>query len=189
MKICGITTPEDARIAEAAGADLIGVVLHSASPRCITPELAREIFETVPAMTRVCVTHAVRPSDLREICALRPDAIQVSCFAPVPDECRARVIRMVAPGNPLPPDADAYLVDGSRGTGKPYDASFASAVVSESAVPVLLAGGLSPGNVAAAILDVRPCGVDVASGVEYSPGRKDPGKVRAFVTAAKRVMG
>ncbi len=188
MKICGITSPGDALLAEAAGADLIGVVLHSASPRCVTTEQAREIFEAVPAMTRVCVTHSAIPGELREICSLRPDAIQVSCSAPVPAECRARVIRMVAPGDSSPPDADLLIVDGSHGTGKAVDMAFASAIVSASRIPVLLAGGLSPANVEAAIRTVRPCGVDVASGVEYSPGKKDPEKVRAFIGAAKRVV-
>ncbi len=188
MKICGITTPDDACLAEAAGADLIGVVLHSASPRCVTPEQAREIFDAVPAITRVCVTHSALPFQLREICSLRPDAIQVSSSAPVPVECRARIIRMIAPGDPHPPDADMLIVDGSHGTGKPCDMGFASAIVSASRVPVMLAGGLSPGNVRAAIQAVQPYGVDVASGVEYAPGKKDPHKVRAFITAAKQVI-
>jgi phosphoribosylanthranilate isomerase len=139
-------------------------------------------------MTRVCVTHSTRAEDLQEICALRPDAIQVSGSAAIPLSCRARVIRMVAPGESVPPDADGLIVDGSHGSGHPYDVAFASAVISTSRVPVFLAGGLTPGNVAAAIQAVRPSGVDVASGVEYAPGKKDPEKVRAFVGAAKRVI-
>ena len=139
-------------------------------------------------MTRICVTHSVLPLQLQEICALRPDAIQVTCSAPVPAGCRARIIRMVAPGTATPPDADALIVDGSHGTGTPCDLAFASSLVSASRVPVLLAGGLSPENVAAAIRAVRPCGVDVASGVEYAPGKKDPRKVQAFIAAAKQVM-
>jgi len=139
-------------------------------------------------MTRVCVTHSTRAEDLQDICGLRPDAIQVSCAAAVPPSCRARVIRMIAPADAMPSDADALIVDGSHGTGRPFDVAFASAVISTAPVPVLLAGGLTPGNVAAAIQGVRPCGVDVASGVEYAPGKKDPGKVRAFVEAAKRVI-
>ena len=139
-------------------------------------------------MTRVCVTHSTRAEDLQEICALRPDAIQVSGSAVVPLSCRARVIRMVAPGESVPPDADGLIVDGSHGSGHPYDVAFASAVISTSRVPVFLAGGLTPGNVAAAIQAVRPSGVDVASGVEHAPGKKDPEKVRAFVGAAKRVI-
>ena len=137
-------------------------------------------------MTRVCVTHSTRAEDLQEICALRPDAIQVSCSAALPPSCRARIIRMVAPADVIPSDADGLIVDGSHGNGRPFDIAFASAVISTSRVPVLLAGGLTPGNVAAAINAVRPSGVDVASGVEHAPGKKDPEKVRAFVGAAKR---
>jgi phosphoribosylanthranilate isomerase len=92
---------------------------------------------------------------------------------------------MVAPGDSLPHDADVIIVDGSHGTGKPFDAGFASTIIAASKVPVMLAGGLSPGNVAAAIRAVRPCGVDVASGVEYAPGRKDPVRVKSFIAAAK----
>jgi phosphoribosylanthranilate isomerase len=93
---------------------------------------------------------------------------------------------MVAPADSIPSDADGLIVDGSHGNGRLFDMAFASAVISTSRLPVLLAGGLTPGNVAAAIKAVRPFGVDVASGVEHAPGKKDPGKVRAFVGAAKR---
>ncbi|MGB4236187.1 MAG: phosphoribosylanthranilate isomerase [Methanoregulaceae archaeon] len=185
MKICGITTPDDARLAARAGADFIGVVLHSASPRCVALRRAREIFDAVPALIKVCVTHSVLPSELQEICSLRPDAIQVSCSAPLPAGCQARIIRMIAPGDALPRHADALIVDGSHGTGKPFDAAFASAIVASSKVPVMVAGGLTPGNVAAAVQAVRPYGVDVASGVEYAPGLKDPGKMKSFIAAAK----
>jgi phosphoribosylanthranilate isomerase len=95
---------------------------------------------------------------------------------------------MVSPADTIPSDADSLIVDGSHGTGRPFDMAFASSVISTSRVPVLLAGGLTPGNVAAAIRAVRPFGVDVASGVEHAPGRKDPGEVRAFIEAAKRVI-
>jgi phosphoribosylanthranilate isomerase len=185
VKICGITSPADARLAEAAGADAIGVVLFSVSPRCVTPEAARDIFDTVPALTRVCVSHSTDPEELRSICAIRPDAIQISCRAGVPSGTRARIIRMVGPMDLLPLEADALIVDGSHGTGKGFDQAFASAVVGTAGIPVFLAGGLTPGNVGAAIRAVHPHGVDVASGVEYAPGRKDPGKVRAFVAAAR----
>ena len=78
------------------------------------------------------------------------------------------------------------IVDGSHGRGRPYDPAYAREVVASSTVPVLLAGGLSPENVGAAIREVRPFGVDVASGVEAAPGVKDHARVRAFVRAARR---
>jgi phosphoribosylanthranilate isomerase len=185
VKICGITSPTDALLAEAAGADAIGVVLFSESPRCVTPESAKEIFDAVPALTRVCVSHSVNQEELRSICAIRPDAIQISCQAGVPPGCRARVIRIVGPADPLPPESDALIVDVSNGRGRRFDQAFASSIVRTAGVPVYLAGGLSPENVGAAIRAVRPYGVDVASGVEQGPGRKDPMKVRAFVAAAR----
>ena len=185
MKICGITSPADALLAEAAGADAIGVVLFSASPRCVALESAREIFDAVPALTRVCVTHSTDPGELRSICAIRPDALQISCKASVPSTCRAEIIRMVSPMDSLPLEADTLIVDGSHGTGQRFDQAFASRVVRTAGVPVLLAGGLTPDNVGAAIRAVQPHGVDVASGVEYEPGRKDQEKVMTFVIAAR----
>ena len=188
VKICGITTPDDARLCASAGADCIGVVLFSDSPRSISPARARQIFDAVPGLTRVAVTHTTRSKDLERICAIRPDAIQVSCDARVPADCRALVIRMVGPGDVIPADADVVIVDASHGRGRLYDTSFASAIVAASRVPVLLAGGLSPETVADAIRAVRPSGVDVATGVEYAPGKKDPGRVKSFVRTAKQVI-
>lgn len=185
MKICGITNPEDACLAEGAGADAIGVVLFSASPRCVTLEAAREIFDAVPALTRVCVSHSTHPEELRSICAIRPDALQISCKARVPEGCRARIIRMVGPADLILPDADALIVDGSHGTGRSFDQAFASTVVRTAGMPVFLAGGLTPETVGVAVRAVRPYGVDVATGVEYAPGRKDPLKVQSFIAAAR----
>jgi phosphoribosylanthranilate isomerase len=185
VKICGITSPEDAVLAEGAGADAIGVVLFSVSPRCVTPDMAREIFDAVPALTRVCVSHSDNPEELRSICAIRPDALQISGFVTVPQECRASIIRMVGTAERVMPHADALIVDGSRGTGKPFDHAFASMVVKTAGRPVFLAGGLTPENVGPAIRAIRPYGVDVASGVEYAPGKKDQSKVRAFIASAK----
>jgi phosphoribosylanthranilate isomerase len=87
--------------------------------------------------------------------------------------------------DPLPLEADALIVDASHGTGRLFDQNFASAVIGTAGMPVFLAGGLTPGNVSAAIRAVHPHGVDVASGVEYATGKKDPEKVRAFVAAAR----
>jgi phosphoribosylanthranilate isomerase len=151
-------------------------------------ERAREIFDAVPAMTRVCVTHTEVRNDLEAICRLRPDAVQVSCRAAVPEHCRSRVFRMIQPGEEIPTGSDALFVDGSRGRGRLYDQRYAADVIRSAGVPVFLAGGLTPDNVAAAVLAVRPYGVDVASGVEYAPGRKDPEKVRSFVEHAKGVI-
>jgi phosphoribosylanthranilate isomerase len=92
---------------------------------------------------------------------------------------------VVRPGNALPEDGDGIVVDQSMGTGTLFDPGFALDVVRRSPVPVILAGGLTPENVAGAIRAVRPYAVDVASGVEVRPGVKDPARVTAFIRAAQ----
>jgi phosphoribosylanthranilate isomerase len=94
---------------------------------------------------------------------------------------------MILAGEEIPVGPDALIIDGSRGSGRPYDQRYAMDIIRSVGVPVFLAGGLTPDNVTAAIIAVRPYGVDVASGVEYDPGRKDPEKVRLFVEHAKGV--
>jgi len=95
---------------------------------------------------------------------------------------------MVKPGDPLRMDCDAFVVDQSMGTGRPYDPGFARGMVQHSPVPVILAGGLTPENVAGAIRDVRPYAVDVASGVEIRPGIKDPARISAFIRASRGAL-
>ncbi len=186
MKICGITTVGDARAAAAAGADAIGVVLASPSPRSVTPALAREIFAAVPPfVTTVAVTSTDRPGDLAAILFSRPDAVQVGGGLALPRGAGVRVIRMLSPGDTLRNDCDAVVVDGSHGTGRAFDPDYARECVASSPVPVILAGGLSPGNVGEAIRAVRPYAVDVASGVEAAPGVKDERLMRAFVKACR----
>lgn len=186
MKICGITTVGDARAAAAAGADAIGVVLASPSPRSVTPEVAREIFAAVPPfVTTVAVTSTDRPGDLAAILFARPDAVQVGGGLALPRGAGVRVIRMLSPGDALRDDCDAVVVDGSHGTGRAFDPDYARECVASSPVPVILAGGLSPGNVGEAIRAVRPYAVDVASGVEAVPGVKDERLMRAFVKACR----
>lgn len=163
-------------------------MLYSNSPRNVSAEQARRIYDTAPGLTRFAVTHSTQSAELEKICAIRPDAIQVSCAARIPDECRALVIRMVGPGDVIPADADGIIIDASHGRGRPFDAALASTIITASDVPVFLAGGLSPDTVAGAIRAVRPSGVDVATGVEYAPGKKDPKKVKRFVRMAKQVI-
>lgn len=186
VKICGITRPEDARAAVEAGADAVGVVMASDSPRSCDPERARTVFAAVPpGVLRVVVSHTGSAEGLAACLAAGPDAVQLSRSLPVPLSAGVAVIRVVGPGDPIPRDCAMVIVDGSHGRGHPYDAAYAREVVAASPVPVLLAGGLSPENVGAAILEVRPFGVDVASGVEAAPGVKDHARVRAFIRAAK----
>ncbi|MEN6519016.1 MAG: phosphoribosylanthranilate isomerase [Methanospirillum sp.] len=187
VKICGITRPEDARAAIEAGADAVGVVMASDSPRSCTAERARAIFAAVPpGVLRVVVSHTESAEGLAECLAAGPDALQLSQPIAVPSSAGIAVIRVVAPGGLIPEDCAMVIVDGSHGRGRPYDPAHAREVIASSPVPVLLAGGLSPETVGAAIRSVRPFGVDVASGVEAAPGVKDHARVLAFVRAAKR---
>ncbi len=184
IKICGITRPEDARAAEAAGADAIGVVLFSASPRSVPPERAKAIFGSVgPFVTTVAVTHTKSHDELEQILALHPDAIQISHPFIFDRDPGVRVIRVLGKGEPLREDCDAIIVDESHGGGKQFDSAYARDAVQRSKVPVILAGGLTPQNVGNAIREVRPYAADVASGVEVSKGIKDHEKIRAFIAA------
>lgn len=187
VKVCGLTGPEDAAAAERAGADAVGVVMCSDSPRSIGAGAARAVFSAVgPFTATVVVTHTADPGELGRILALRPTAVQISYPHEVPADAGVRVIRVTGQGRPLPPGrADAYIVDESCGTGRPFDPAFARAFAERSGLPVILAGGLTPENVGAAIAAVRPYAVDVCSGVEAAPGVKDHRLIERFIAAAK----
>ncbi|MFA4826302.1 MAG: phosphoribosylanthranilate isomerase [Methanoregula sp.] len=188
IKCCGITRPEDARYAEACGADAIGVVVFSpTSKRSVTPEQAREIFDAVgPFTTTVAVSHTTSQEDLEKMLALHMDAIQISHPFVFREKPAAKVIRVIGRDDPVPTDCDAIIVDESHGSGKNFDLSHAHSVVQRSALPVILAGGLTPENVADAIRQVHPYAVDVASGIETAPGIKDHKKIAAFIAAARK---
>jgi phosphoribosylanthranilate isomerase len=188
VKVCGITRPEDAKFAEEQGADAIGVVIFSdgVSRRAVGVEKAREIFNAVgPFTTTVAVSHTKSGEELRRMIALNPHAIQISHPFRFDGHPGIRVIRVIGRGDPLPEDCDAVIIDDSHGKGREFDPSYARDIVKRSTVPVILAGGLTPENVGEAIRRIRPYAVDVASGVEVSPGIKDPEKVKAFITASR----
>ncbi|MDO9033981.1 MAG: phosphoribosylanthranilate isomerase [Methanoregula sp.] len=188
IKCCGITRPEDARYAEACGADATGVVVFSpTSKRSVTPERAREIFDAVgPFTTTVAVSHTTSPEDLEKMLALNPDAIQISHPFVFREKPVVRVIRVIGRNDLLPTDCDAIIVDESHGSGKNFDLSHAREAVHRSELPVILAGGLTTENVADAIRQVHPYAVDVASGIETSPGIKDHKKIAAFIAAVRK---
>jgi phosphoribosylanthranilate isomerase len=188
IKCCGFTRPEDARFAEACGADAIGVVMFSpTSKRSVTPERAHEIFDAVgPFTTTVAVSHTTSPEDLEQILALHPDAIQISHPFVFREKPGVKVIRVIGRKDPLPTDCDAIIIDESHGSGKTFDLSYAREAVQRSVLPVILAGGLTTENVADAIRKVHPYAVDVASGIETAPGIKDRTKIAAFIAAARK---
>jgi phosphoribosylanthranilate isomerase len=188
IKICGITRPEDARFAESCGAHAVGVVVFSEgiSRRIVTPARAREIFDAVgPFTAKVAVSHTNSEEDIKTMLALRPSAIQISHPFEFDEDPGVAVIRVIGRGDPLPGDCDAVIVDDSHGQARSFDLSYARDVVRHSKIPVILAGGLTPENVADAIRQVRPYAVDVASGTESAPGIKDHHKIAAFIASAR----
>ena len=162
------------------------MVLFSQSPRSVSPEKAKEIFDALGSgVLKVAVSHTRSKGDMETIISeVALDAVQV--FDPdLRDFGCVKVIRAVGPGDHVPDDADALIIDTSHGKGKLYDEEFARKLLGSTNIPVILAGGLTPANVADAIKKVRPFAVDVASGVEESPGKKDYHKVREFIRIAK----
>jgi len=187
VKICGITTVRDALIAEEEGADAIGIVVCSDTKRSIPISRAREIFAALrPDTEKICVTNTHNQSDLELILSLKPTSIQIPENLQVPNGTGTKVYRVTSGGITSPKDCDAVVIDQSCGRGIAYDRSFAEKITEKSNVPVILAGGLTPENVGAAIRDLRPYAVDVSSGVEKSKGIKDRKKIREFIEICRR---
>ena len=201
VKVCGITNAEDLRTAVAAGADAVGLIagVSAETPRDVAPERAAELSRAAPPfVTTVLVTMPESPAAAVELVErVRPDAVQVhGGFAPadlsaLSSSVAASVLRAVAPDGAAAHDdaADALVVDsldesGAGGTGETHDWARTRDLVGSLSSPVVLAGGLTPENVADAVERVDPFAVDVASGVEAEPGRKEPAAVEAFVREA-----
>jgi phosphoribosylanthranilate isomerase len=204
VKVCGITNLEDAFAALEAGADMLGFNFYARSPRHVTPGAARSIIERLPASV-TCVGIFVNestPADVERVAREAGlGAVQLHGDE-TPEFCRAlqelmtiKALR-VGPGYRVESAArfatdavllDAYSADARGGTGHTFDWSLAA--LTRKAVPqLLLAGGLKPENVAAAIEAVHPYAVDVCSGVETSPGRKSAELMRRFVEQVKSVF-
>jgi len=199
VKICGITTVADGLAAAEAGADLVGLMLYEKSPRYITVEAARDIARQLPPFV-LKVGVFVNPSEnqvLRSIGECGLNLLQFHGDEP-PEFCvqfgvmsvKAFRVRDANSLEALPgytTDAwllDAYSPDQPGGTGVTFNWDLAIDA-KRFGKPIFLAGGLTPENVGEGVRKVRPFGVDVSSGVEASPGRKDPVKVRAFVQAVR----
>jgi len=195
VKICGITTEDDALLAVAMGADAVGFIF-APSPRQMHPRAVYDITRRLPAETlTVGVFRDEVPSRVVEI-ADRAGVRAVQLHGNESPEQAAEVARSIRrvykafpAGSPLVSRAREYpsdlvLVDSAEpGSGEVFDWTLVDHV--PGGLKVILAGGLNPENVARAISVVDPWGVDVSSGVESSPGRKDPRKVRAFINAAR----
>jgi phosphoribosylanthranilate isomerase len=206
IKICGVTTPEDALLAAEAGADSVGLNFYPQSPRFVTPTQAAAIVRALPAFTAPVGVFVGMP--LRQVTAIafqlglrgvqtyddQPPTEDPFPFAHIPafrvkdaaglDHVRRFVETTRQLGRP--PAAvliDSHVEGQVGGTGRVAPWELLRGF--DPGVPLILAGGLTPENVAEAITLVRPWGIDVASGVESAPGRKDIEKVAQFIRAAR----
>jgi phosphoribosylanthranilate isomerase len=200
VKICGITSYEDAHQAVAAGADALGFVFYPQSPRAVTVAQVQKIVMNLPPfVTRVGLFVNEDPARINQImheCQL--DLVQLHGDEPpgIFTRLTFRAVKAMRvqdrtsllkhqnyPGPALL--LDAWCPDRYGGTGASFDWQLAAEIARQR--PVILAGGLTSDNVAEAIRTVRPYAVDVSSGVEFAPGRKDPLKVSSFIRRAKEV--
>jgi phosphoribosylanthranilate isomerase len=193
VKICGLTRAEDAAAAVAAGADMIGVVFWAPSPRCATEEQARRVREAVPeGVPLVGVFVDEDPERMDELVeAVGLDRVQLhgSESRVLVERYGARAIRGVRNGDlSVVPPGVPVIYDRPWGETRDIEALYAhwrAASLLVADWPLLLAGRLDADNVAQAVAEVRPYGVDVASGVESAAGIKDHERMRRFVAAAK----
>jgi phosphoribosylanthranilate isomerase len=201
VKICGITRTEDAGLAAAAGADAIGFVFWPKSPRAVTPSQAAAIWTAGALIARVGVFVNESPAVVRDIVRdARLTAVQLhgdeqideylSCGAPLIKAVSLSDAASVSTAAALPANV-TVMVDASDtvkrgGTGQL--ANWAHAAELARKRPIILAGGLTPVNVSDAIRVVRPWAIDVSSGVEASPGIKNPASLTALFDAIGTAM-
>ena len=198
VKICGITRLEDAQLAVELGAAALGFNFYRPSPRYVEPAVAREIIRRLPPFTttvgvfadKTDVARVLAKASLACVGALQlhgpryPALEELASVLPI--IVAKTVSKEFKPSDLNGLRASGFLLDGcdSRlrgGTGKTFDWNLAREA--KKFGPIILAGGLTPENVGAAIKQVRPYAVDVATGVECAPGVKDPAKLRAFFAA------
>jgi phosphoribosylanthranilate isomerase len=200
VKICGITNVDDALAAVAAGADAIGLVFYPGSPRAVTTLVAQAICAALPPfVTSVGLFVDAEPALIREILRVVPLDLLQFHGAESPEVCTQferpyiKALRMrddvelvqeaqrfrSASGLLL----DTYRPGVAGGTGEVFDWQ---RIPPELRARIVLAGGLNPDNVGAAVAAIRPYAVDVSGGVEAAPGRKDARKIEEFIAAVDR---
>jgi phosphoribosylanthranilate isomerase len=194
VKICGITKVDDALAAVAAGADALGFVFAESSRR-VSPQAAREIRAALPTFVTTVGVFMNAPRDVLERAVLEAGVDIVQLHGDESPEYCARLSRRVmkrfavmkddtpecVAGRMAEYDVSAYVLDPGAGGGKTFDWRLAAMVRR----PLVVAGGLRPENVGGAVRLLRPYAVDVSSGVESAPGRKDAARMRAFVQAVR----
>ncbi len=194
VKICGITNLEDALQAVEAGADALGFVFYRKSPRCVSAEQVRDITAQLPPfVARVGLFVNALPEWIEQTMDVAGLNLIQLHGDETPEQCHfsrypvVKALRVKDAGSLIGADAypvaglllDAWSDDAYGGTGHSFDWQLARNLT--AARPLILAGGLNPDNVAAAVRTVEPYAVDVSSGVELEPGRKDHEKVRKFI--------
>jgi len=199
IKICGITNVDDGLAAVEAGANAIGLIFFEQSPRRVANAAAAEIVRALPPLVAK-VGVFVNPGEdqvRRAIAECGLDTLQFH-GEETPDFCRRfdlKIIKAFRIRDPSSLDAlqpfqkeawllDSYVAGQHGGTGARFNWTLAVEAVRQSRM-VLLSGGLTPENAAEAVRQVRPYGLDVSSGVESAPGKKDHAKIRAFIAAAR----
>jgi phosphoribosylanthranilate isomerase len=201
IKICGLTSVADALAAAEAGADMIGLMFYEGSPRHITIATAAEISRALPPFV-LKVGVFVNPEESQVLEAIAACGLNLLQFHgdETSDFCtqfglmsvKALRVRDAESLNQLANfQTDAFLLDahsksGLGGTGEKFNWDLAI-VAQKFGKPIFLAGGLTPENVVDAVKKVNPFAVDVSSGVESAPGKKDAAKVRAFIAAVRAV--
>lgn len=186
VKICGLTNPSDAHLAIEAGADFVGFIHATRSVRCIHEDDLAWISEIKHPKAAVFAELESEPDPCFEIVQSETPIAHRIAWQVIrvrQDDTPLTVLNQIAVSSTLV--LDTYHPTLAGGTGQTFDWELAAQVVEASPVPVVLAGGLNPENVAEAVQRVRPYAVDVSSGVEHAPGQKDPEKVRLFIERAK----
>ena len=192
IKICGLSNQESVDVAVQSGADLIGFVFAKTSPRCISPEQASQLSESIPVQVKTTAV-MLHPSatEVQEILdRFQPDYLQTDAkdfaYLNLPEGCRPlKVYRDLPQFHPHDIDPhELSLFEGKNsGVGELVNTDRAADVAHHA--PIILAGGLNPSNVANVLQAVQPQGVDVSSGVESKPGIKDVQKIRDFINIVR----
>jgi phosphoribosylanthranilate isomerase len=214
VKICGVTSIAEAHLAERLGAHAIGVLVgrRHVAPDFVEPDVANLISRTLPPfIAAVLVTHVEDPEAVMRLVGTVPfpvvqlhSDLHAFAFRELHTRLSPRKIigkvsvegeAAVDRAKEIEPFVDAIVLDTRDratdrvgGTGMVHDWAISARIASASRVPIILAGGLTPDNVARAITAVKPWGVDVNSGVETSDGRKDEARIRRFIAAASGIL-
>ncbi len=207
VKICGITSELDAQRASKAGAWAVGFIFHKKSPRFISPFKAKKIIDSLPPfITPVGVFVNHNAGAMRDIIthtglrAVQLHGDEDHHFAHRLKRYNVKIIKVFRVGENFDPKVvepfkvDAFMFDtfdqyNYGGTGKTFDWNFLKTVKAAHDVPIILSGGLNTQNVIEAVNELKPYAVDVNSGVEEAPGKKDAKKMKDFIDIVSYISG